>query len=279
MSDTEFKTFQYTPINMDLIPEKHPLDPLTAEELITVADIIRKNGGGTLSSNIMFCACNLEEPTKEEVWAYDDALSKGLNPPNIERVAQLILYDRASHKTYEAYISLDRRCVNSLVFIPGVQPPFAAGEYEEMEQIVLKDLEVRKIIEDRGLDINKVMVETWSVGYFREEDNASRRLCRPLLYYRTNEHGNGYAQPLDNICPIVDMIEKKVLYVDDSGRSHIPLPSVDPLQEYAAKYKQEDFRKDIKPLLISQPEGPSFKVKGNFVYWQRLLLPHRFRFS
>ena len=37
---------------------------------------------------------------------------------------------------------------------------------------------------------------------------------------------------------------------------------------YAAEYI-EDFRNDLKPLEITQPEGPSFIVEGNKVSWQK----------
>ncbi len=29
------------------------------------------------------------------------------------------------------------------------------------------------------------------------------------------------------------------------------------------------FRKDLKPLHVLQPEGPSFKVTGNLIEWQK----------
>ena len=28
-------------------------------------------------------------------------------------------------------------------------------------------------------------------------------------------------------------------------------------------------RDDIKPLLVSQPDGPSFRVEGNKIFWQK----------
>jgi primary-amine oxidase len=34
----------------------------------------------------------------------------------------------------------------------------------------------------------------------------------------------------------------------------------------------EDWRSDLKPINITQPEGPSFSVEGNMVRWGRGVL-------
>jgi hypothetical protein len=64
------------------------------------------------------------------------------------------------------------------------------------------------------------------------------------------------------------MLEKKVIKVEDLGKSNLPVPPAeDALAEYGHQF-QGRFRQDIKPLVISQPEGPSFEVDGYQVRWQ-----------
>lgn len=47
-----------------------------------------------------------------------------------------------------------------------------------------------------------------------------------------------------------------------------PLPKEG--SEYAAgKMDASVFRKDIKPLLITQPDGPSYTLQGNHISWQK----------
>ena len=38
---------------------------------------------------------------------------------------------------------------------------------------------------------------------------------------------------------------------------------------YSPQLLDEPLRKDLKPLLVSQPEGPSFTIDGNKIYWQK----------
>ena len=38
---------------------------------------------------------------------------------------------------------------------------------------------------------------------------------------------------------------------------------------YHSKLVKEPFRRDIKPLHITQPLGPSFEVQGNLIKWQK----------
>ena len=62
----------------------------------------------------------------------------------------------------------------------------------------------------------------------------------------------------------VDMGRGEVLEVVDLG--------VVPLPPKSGSYYPEDngpLRTDLKPLEITQPEGPSFEVDGNLVRWQK----------
>lgn len=59
--------------------------------------------------------------------------------------------------------------------------------------------------------------------------------------------------------------------IECEDRYLVPLPPPDPLRNYtpAASRGGVD-RSDIKPLVISQPEGPSFRVNGYAVEWQKV---------
>lgn len=48
--------------------------------------------------------------------------------------------------------------------------------------------------------------------------------------------------------------------------NHYPIPYLD--FNYAAD-RSGPLRQDIRPLEITQPEGPSFQIQGNQVYWQK----------
>lgn len=111
------------------------------------------------------------------------------------------------------------------------------------------------------------------VGYYGEEDSPSRRLGRPLIFCRTESDcplENGYARPVEGIHVLVDMRQMQVIEFED--RNFVPLPPPDPLRNYTpAATRGGVDRTDIKPLLITQPEGPSFRVNGHAVEWQKVV--------
>merc|ERR1719238_81900 len=112
------------------------------------------------------------------------------------------------------------------------------------------------------------MVDPWCVGYFTPQDAASNgRLAMPILWLRDSKgDDNGYSRAVVNVEALVEMYEMKVLWVKDRGFS--PIPPADPLRHWTSEQLKVPMRDDIKPLIISQPEGPSFTVVGNKVYWQ-----------
>ena len=80
---------------------------------------------------------------------------------------------------------------------------------------------------------------------------------------------NGYARPVEGIYVRVDMQKMKVIEFED--RKFVPLPPADPLRNYTPGETRGGIdRSDVKPLHIVQPEGPSFRVNGSFVEWQKV---------
>lgn len=59
--------------------------------------------------------------------------------------------------------------------------------------------------------------------------------------------------------------------IEFEDRFLVPLPPPDPLRNYTAAASRGGVdRSDIKPLHIVQPEGPSFRVNGYAVEWQKV---------
>ena len=112
-------------------------------------------------------------------------------------------------------------------------------------------------------DTSLVMADIWSAGYYGHAEEAGRRLARPLCFLRSDPTDNGYARPLEGIRPVVDLNTMTVVRVEEYG--HWPLPPE--AGNYAADRVPHP-RTDIKPLAITQPDGPGFTVTGNVVRWQ-----------
>ncbi|NJL41401.1 MAG: primary-amine oxidase, partial [Leptolyngbyaceae cyanobacterium SM1_4_3] len=198
----------------------------------------------------------LREPPKSVVISYQQGDS-------VEREAFLILLDNATGATYEAIASLTRNTVTSWKHIPGVQPNIMPDELSECEAAVKANPEFQAAIAKRHLSLDSVVVDPWAIGHFGLPGEDGIRLSRCLCYVRTTPSSNFYSRPIDGLVPVVDLNTMQVLRIEDIGV--VPVPP-EP-GEYAAEFVQ--MRTDIKPLEITQPQGPSFEVDGHHVRWQK----------
>ncbi|NEQ50541.1 MAG: primary-amine oxidase [Leptolyngbya sp. SIO3F4] len=234
----------------------HPLEPLTPDEITAAVAIVRQEK--SLEASFRFATVTLNEPAKETVLSFKPGDA-------IEREAFLILLDNATAKTYEAVVSLGSGTVKSWEHIPGVQPSIMLDEFVECEAAVKASKEFQAAIAKRGItDPDLVMVDPWSAGNYGIADEEGLRLSRALCWVKANPTDNGYARPIEGVIPVVDLNKMEVIRVEDYGV--IPLPPKD--GNYTTEYVK-DYRQDLKPLEIVQPEGPSFSVNGHEISWQK----------
>jgi len=236
---------------------KHPLEPLTPQEVQLAVSLWKDHGKVTRTTR--FVSVSLKEPNKDLVHRFT-----GQEP--IRREACAVLFDNATNSCYETTVSLTDRQLLSWKHVPGVQPTMTMDEQIECEQAVLASDEFKAAMKMHyGTDdTSLVMVDIWSAGNYGAEEDRTRRLARPLCFVRQDPTDNGYAKPIEGLRPVVDLNAMKVIRVEEYG--HWPLP---PEQCNYAADRLTIFRKDIKPLEINQPEGPSFAVDGNQVKWQK----------
>jgi len=237
----------------------HPLDPLSADEVERAVAILRREQG--LGDTWRFVMITSEEPSREAVAAHV------VGRP-FERVASAVLLDTATGEGREAAVDLVRGKV--LRFEPlaaGLQPPIMLDEFVECEAAVKRSAEFRSALAKRGVrDVELVMVDPWSAGMYGTElpEDKGKRLSRALCWVRSEPNDNGYARPLEGLVVVVDLLKMEVARVEDYGV--VPLPPAG--GNWAREYVHQT-RDDLKPLLISQPEGPSFTVEGHEIRWQK----------
>jgi len=244
---------------------KHPLEPLTASEVERSVSLLKEQG--KISPTTRIVSVSLKEPEKEVVHRFTaQEASARRKSPTLSREAFAVLFDNGTNRCYEATLSLTDYKLLSWKHIPGVQPTMTMDEQIECEQAVLASPEFKAAVKKHyGLEDTKlVMVDIWSAGYYGTEEDRTRRLARPLCLVRADPTDNGYARPIEGLRPVVDLNEMKVIRVEEYG--HWPLPQQP--GNYAAD-RVTKFRTDIKPLEITQPEGPSFEVDGYQVRWQK----------
>jgi primary-amine oxidase len=235
--------------------DRHPLEPLTADELQQAVALLRSQGKVTPTTR--FVSIMLKEPRKDAVHS----------PTQVARPREAcaVLFDNATNSCLEAELSLTNSSITSWKHVPGVQPTMTIDEQVECERAVLASAEFKAALKRHcGTDdTSLVMVDIWSAGNYGSEEDRTRRLARPLCFLRRDPTDNGYAHPIEGLRPVVDLNTMQVIRVDDHGQW--PLPPQD--CNYAAD-RVPNQRRDIKPLEIEQPDGPSFEVHGHQVRWQ-----------
>lgn len=245
------------PETANKITKVHPLSPLSPSEIKQAVTILRTEK--QLASTVRFISLALKEPSKQLV----KRMLTGKE--ELTRSVLAVLFDNAQNACYETIVSLDSASILSWKHIPGVQPTMSSDEQIECEQAVLNSPLFAAAMAKYGVtDLSLVMVDIWSAGYYGNEEEGSRRLARPLCFLRTDPTDNGYARPVEGLRPVVDLNTMTVLRVEEF--EYVDLP---PLAGNYAAERMKDFRTDIKPLEIIQPEGPSFTVDNYTVQWQK----------
>jgi primary-amine oxidase len=234
----------------------HPLEPLSSEEIAASVAIVRASG--KLGSKARFVTVVLHEPVKQAVLEYREG-----DP--IGREAFVVLLDNSDGATYEAIVSINMGTITSWQHIPHVQPSIMLDEFFECEHTLKSDPSFQEALRKRGItDFDLLMVDPWSAGYYGAGEERTLRLARALTWVRTDPNDNGYAHPVEGLLALVDLNTMKVVKIEDNGV--VPLPpqpgnySTDTIQE---------LRQDLRPLDITQPEGPSFTVQGHEMRWQK----------
>ena len=238
---------------------QHPLDPLTPEEIAETVKILRSDK--RVSESCRYVSITLAEPPRGVVFGLQTG--KGL-----ARQAFLVLMDIAQRTGYEAVVDLDSKSISRFVpLAPGLQPAIMLDEFTECEQAVKRSPDFLAVLKKRGVtDVNLVMVEPWSAGYYGTEipQDKGLRLLRALCFVRSEPTDNGYARPLDGVVAVVDLHKMEVIRVEDYGVVALPPESGNWARQYFPKTRQAP-----KPLEILQPQGPSFTVQGREVSWQK----------
>ena len=244
---------------------RHPLEPLLADELAEAVAILRSAApdGEWDDRRYRFVEVALREPAKADVLAAEATESWD----DLPREARAVLIDRVGRASVEAIVSLTEGRVTSWDIVAAGEAPFTLEEILECERVVRQHPDFHTALHRRGItEMDLVWVDPWPFGVYPDEaDLEGRRLTRGLVWVRANaDDDNGYAHPVENVIVIFDLHEMAVVRIEDHGV--VPVPA------RTANYGPEDVgpvRTGLKPLEITQPEGPSFTVDGGLVRWQK----------
>ncbi|MDX6420211.1 MAG: primary-amine oxidase [Trebonia sp.] len=244
----------------------HPLDPATADEYLAGREIMA--AAGLLADPVRFAYYGLAEPAKDEVLG--SVFNHGASQPGrVDRRLRAFLLNLKTGESTDVVVSLTAGSVVSartLDLAAEGQLPIIDSEYHLVEEIMAADPDWRAALARRGLtDMSKIRIAPITAGAFRAPaEDDQRRMVRVLAFVQAREHDLAWAHPVDGVTAHVDLIEKKVLRVVDEFELPVPAESGD----YDDPAVRGPERTGLRPIEITQPEGPSFTVEGSLLRWQ-----------
>ncbi|WP_318306859.1 primary-amine oxidase [Amycolatopsis solani] len=228
----------------------HPLDPLTAAELSAGRAILA--AAGLLGAAVRVPQAVPVEPAKEDVRA-----GRG------DRRIRYTLLDTATGRAGDAVVSVTE---NELVSWDDWaetegQPSYLFEEYALAEQLTKASADWQAAMARRGLAdrIGHAFCAPLAPGYFGRADETGR-VMRSLTFLREDEGDSPWAHPVEGLVVHLDLTRQRVLRVEDEG--DVPVPA-----EHG-RYTGVPARTTLKPIEITQPDGPSFTVDGTEVTWE-----------
>jgi primary-amine oxidase len=237
----------------------HPLDPADGAEFLAGRQILADSG--LLGDTVRFAYYGLEEPPKDEVLAAPQDGRPG-------RRLRAFLIDVATGVSADAVVSLDEnRVVSHRVTDPPSegQMPIFSEEFGVVDAVVHADPGWQAAMARRGLtDLTKIRALPQTAGKFDEGEDERRRFVRVLAFRQEREHDYVWAHPVDGVVAYVDLIERKVFKIVDEFERPVPDESGD----YDDPAVRGPLREGLRPIEITQPEGPSFTLDGHRLSWQ-----------
>jgi len=225
----------------------HPLDPLTAAEIRKVVEILKKTN--TISGKELFNVINLKEPPKQEVLLYQDGQP-------FRREAFASYFDFARKGVSEAVIDLNKERVLSTKYIPFVIGMGLAAD-SVVHAIVLNDERWVAALLKRGLTPDSVTHRSIFAGDMGIAPIGHRE---QLVIARRKSN----FVDVEGLIAYTDLTAGKILKIVDEENAFAEKIDLD----YFNKDTITDMFKGPKPLVISQPEGRSFEIKGHEIIWQ-----------
>src|SRR5262245_31831650 len=236
---------------------QHPLEPLAADEFRRTVGVLRREG--RVTDAWRFASISLVEPAKAQMKSWKPGA-------HLPRHVLAVVWSREDNQTYEAVVDLDNELVASWTHVPGAVPNFTVDELYECDETMRSHPEVIAALAKRGItDLSLVLVDVWTYGKgLIPEQWRGRRVGWGGLWVRDQPGGNPFAHPVSGLKLVVDVNRMELLQIEeetDHGRPEVR-------GEYVPGPWTGEQRTDLKPLQVTQPQGPSFTVEGTQLTWQ-----------
>lgn len=231
-------------------PLPHPLEPLSADELRHAVRLLRAE---PLTADHLLVSLSLKEPSKVEV------LSS--SPERVSRrEARAILLEPRTAQLSEQVINLRSPEQRAMQPLTEAQAPLLPEEQAQAAALLRQDPRWREALAARGLtEPEHIRLQSWLIP-------ASRGVRRVKVLPFVPGIALPAASPVEGLSAVVELTSQNVLDIRDEGP--IPVP---------AEPQLPSPRAPLQPFFAVQPRGPSFKLDGHALTWDRWRLRYSFQ--
>ncbi|GGR20502.1 primary-amine oxidase [Agromyces mediolanus] len=229
----------------DHLPEA--LRTLQADEIAGNRAVLEREG--LVTDDTHFSYVGLDEADKRELFA-------GGRPP---RRVRSFLIDMATGRSHDTVVEPATGVLVSAreleLDVDGAVP-VVLREFSLVEEVVHRDERWLAAMAKRGLtDVSKLRVNPLSAGVLADTERG-RRIQRCFTFVQHTPEDLGWAHPVDGVTVMVDVVTGEVLDVVDYAE--LPVPAEEG-NYHLPEWRGPD-REGLKPIEITQPEGPSFTI-------------------
>ena len=223
----------------------HRLDPLSAAEITLVTDAVSK--AGRMPPSVRVVTIELAEPDKAS--------------RSQTRVGRAVLYDWSSGVTTEMTVDLQSRAVSAATTIATGDPPLRRVVIDRATEIALGDRRVVEALKQRGVT---ALDRITFLGGLGEGTRLPRRgsaipiVVSPLVW---DPIGND--MEVRGLDARVDLVGGVVEEIFDAGARAGATPGTTPQGPGPIPARP------LRPLVPTQPNGPSFSIRGSEILWDR----------
>ncbi|KAF4404035.1 hypothetical protein G4B88_014491 [Cannabis sativa] len=249
---------------------KHPLDPLTLQEVERVRTIL-SSYPPFVSAFPPIQSMVLDEPDKNRVssWKTGDQFL-----PRKATVVALV-----SGTSHVVTVDLDLgRVTTHFISTTSGYPAVTVDDLSKALEVALSYPNLKKSAVERGIEVSDLACITLSVGWFGPHEEGKR--LTKIVCYSSQNTSNYYMRPIEGLVMTIDLDKGEVVQFVDKGQS-IPIAS-ETNTDY--RYNKDGQTKKnypkMKPLnsiSMEQPDGPSFSIEGGHMVrwanWQFHLKP------
>lgn len=228
----------------------HPMDALSVGEIAQTVKLII--GAGYADETARFPTIQLKELPKSEVMAWQTGQP-------FERHAQVVM--RTKRRTFEIAVNLTKGQVSKPIERPGAQPGIILDDWLVAQSLTMKDPRWLAAMKKRGFeDTKNLTCSPLSPGYFANDPYGDRRVLKVPCYEHNTGTSHLYGRPVSGVFAIVDVEEKQVLDVIDTGI--IPLPQ-------QPEPRRAD-RSALKPVQMTSAQGRNYTINGTLqIAWDK----------